>query len=222
LQSLKDKSFAPLLLRIFPAFLLVIMIAVSQSVQASIHIPVGASFSLGDGSLNLGCRDLTVDGVMNGDRGTLNLRHLVIGASGNLYGGDSLIELAGNWTKNGSFNSGSGMVVLTDGCGVNTAIVSGQNTFYKLNITSSGGKAFQFPSGSTQTISNRLFVQGAVDNHLVLSSSANTPAVFAINGEQDIEYADTLGVEIPEAPPEDEPSNGLPVWLLWHAIENRE
>lgn len=206
------------LLRLF----LMLAVAMSWSTQASVSIPAGASLSLGDGAVHLGCRDLSVNGLVNGDRGSLNLRHLTIGASGSLYAKSSRVEVSGNWTGSGRFISGNGLVLLKDGCGVNTATVSAQNTFYSLYITSSAGKIFKFSSGKTQTISNQLTVSGEVDTYLILSSSANTPAIFIIDGGQDIRYADTAGIEIQEGQAEDGMHHGLPVWLLWYASENKQ
>ncbi len=128
--------------------------------------------------------------------------------------------MSGNWSGGGQFISGNGSVVLKDGCGVNTATVFTNNTFYNLDITSSVGKRFTFSSGKTQTISNQLTVSGKVDKYLVLSSSANTPAIFIIDGGQDIRYADTAGIEIQQGQAEDSMHHGLPVWLLWYASEN--
>ncbi|MBN8556832.1 MAG: IPTL-CTERM sorting domain-containing protein [Proteobacteria bacterium] len=161
------------------------VIAVSLLVAATAHadyvVPAGATVGLGGGSIDLGCTDVIVDGTLDLQGGTLtNVRHVQIGAGGNLLLGGGSASLAGNWSNTGAFNAGTGAVnIIDDVACAPGSLVSGNTTFYALNISSNTGKLVQFVAGSTQTVQSSLTLTGTAANPLRIEST--TPGLVSAN-----------------------------------------
>jgi len=119
-----------------------------------LSIGAGSTMQLGDALLSLGCNDLHIE------------------PTGTLQAQASTIELAGNWDNRGTFDAGTGTVLLDDGCGTpEIASVLGSNTFFDLRATTSTGKTVQFAAGATQTVLDGLTLMGAPGNRLVIRST---------------------------------------------------
>lgn len=151
------------------------------AVYADVLIPAGGLISLSSGGLDAFCTDLIVAGTLQTNSAPVtNVRHVIIQSGGVLDAGTSSIGLGGNWSNSGTFTAGGSTITFGDACAVNPAIVSGSSSFNNLSIVSSSGKTWQFASGSTQTVTGLLNVQGAPGNPLQLVSSVPGQAA-AIN-----------------------------------------
>lgn len=202
--------------------LLLSFLFIVESHADGMTIPNGASFSLGDGVLDLGCADLMVEGSVDGMSGTLMARDVSVAPTGLLLDVSGRIEVTGDWLNSGTFVPGTGTVEFTDGCGIGLADVTGVNSFYTLSVTSGSGKEYRFPSGVTQTVEGTFTVQGVPGFPVVLSSSGGSAALFDLYGEQSISHADTSQVTIPGLEPEPEViRRSLPLWL-YHHIANQK
>lgn len=143
------------------------------------NIGSGATVDLGSGSLDLGCGDLTVDGMLMLSSGAIQqARHVATLASGTLEGGSGSLELAGDWSNSGSFSAGTSTVSFTDGCGLARAVITGDTTFANLSIMTTVGFLYDFVAGSTQTITNSLALFGAAGNLLTIRSTVGGIAAF--------------------------------------------
>jgi len=139
----------------------------------------GASFDLGTGSLGLGCADLTVAGTMSaGTAGFTQARNVTINSAGTMNGNSALLEVAGNWANAGSFNAGSSTVQMVDGCGLVSAVISGNTTFANLDLTTTSNFLYEFAAGSTQTVLGMLALMGASGNLLMIGSTVGGNAAF--------------------------------------------
>ena len=76
----------------------------------SITVASGTLLSLGAGSIDAGCGDLSVAGTFSVGSGSANsLRNVAIN-SGTINGGSGSINLSGDWTNQGTFNAQTGSV----------------------------------------------------------------------------------------------------------------
>lgn len=143
---------------------------------ADFQVDSGDTFNLGAGTLNLECGNFTLQNgaVFNAD-------------NGNIY-------LSGNWSNQGTFNSGSGSVTFNDGCGVSAVSkVSGETVFNNLTASTVEAHELQLESGLIQTITNALVLMGAEGQLLKISSSfPGNVAYFMLEkaGSQNISYVD--------------------------------
>ncbi len=156
----------------------------------SITVQGGSTFSVGDGSVQLNCGDLTVAGDFTIAAGSAQtIRHVSISSGGDITVGSGLISLSGNWSNAGTFTPGTGSVEIVDGCGTTTTAMSGDSTFTDFSITTAVGRSLQVASGSSQVFTDNLTLRGAPPNYLsIRSSSAGVPAFFTLNfgASQDI------------------------------------
>ncbi|CAM5789954.1 MAG: IPTL-CTERM sorting domain-containing protein [Burkholderiales bacterium] len=141
--------------------------------HADYVVPAGASSGLAGGSMDLACTDVIVDGAFDLQGGTLtNVRHVQIGAAGSLTLSSGSISLAGNWSNGGTLNAGTGTVSIVDNAAcAASSVVSGNNSFYALGITSTTGKLVQFAAGSVQTVQSTLTLTGAAGTPLRVEST---------------------------------------------------
>ena len=118
-----------------------------------LSIGSGSTFSLGSGTLDLGCGDLGVNGSFNANSGTVNeVRDVTIAGGGVLNGGSGALNVTRNWSNGGSFTPETSVVNLVDECSASHATISGSSSFDTLSVTSSVGKTVRVEAGSTQTI----------------------------------------------------------------------
>ncbi len=156
----------------------------------SITVQAGSTFSVGDGSVQLNCGDLTVAGDFSIAAGSAQtIRHVSISSGGDITVGSGLISLSGDWSNAGAFTPGTGIVEIVDGCGTTSTAMSGDSTFTDFRVTTSTGRALQVASGSSQVFTDNLTLRGTPPNYLTIrSSSAGVPAFFTLNfgASQDI------------------------------------
>ncbi|OGY30729.1 MAG: hypothetical protein A2805_03415 [Candidatus Andersenbacteria bacterium RIFCSPHIGHO2_01_FULL_46_36] len=88
--------------------------------------------------------------------------------AGTLATGNNAITLAGNWTNDGIFTAGTGIVTL-DGAGSQT--INDSNAFYSLSISATSARTISFESAATQTIAanGTLTLTGQSGNLLTLA-----------------------------------------------------
>jgi len=153
--------------------------AATPAGATGLSIGAGSTVQLGDALLALGCNDLLIE------------------PAGTLQAQASTIRLAGNWDNRGTFDAGTGTVLLEDGCGApEIASVLGSNTFFDLRIITSTGKTVRFEAGVTQRILDGLRLMGAPGELLVIRSSIPGQKAFldlAPTASELIDYVDVAG-----------------------------
>ncbi len=157
-------------------------------VHADLLVPAGASVALNGGSSDLACSDLIVAGNLSVGSGSITgIRSVNVQTGGSIAVGSGTLSLSGNWSDAGTFAAGSGLVSFVDlaGCAPTGGTISGDTSFAQLSFSTSGGKTYQLASGSTQTITRQLRIQGAPGVPLVLrGTTTGRPAFLAAAGEQ--------------------------------------
>ncbi len=162
------------------------------SPAAQVPVGSGSSLDLGTGSLDLGCADLTVAGTLSaGTAGFTQARDVTIDPTGLVNGNSATLQVAGDWDNAGTFNAGTSTVAFVDGCGVTSAVVAGDTTFANLDMTTTSGFLYSFTSGSTQTVTGALALQGAAANRLTIRSTLNgSEAVLNVQGSSSADFVD--------------------------------
>lgn len=160
---------------------------------AQVSVGTGSSWSLGDASIDWGCSDISVSGTLDVQAAVaVNADSVVINGGGGVTSGSGTLGLTGDFTNNGSFSKGAGMVAIRDGCGNTTSSVTGSQDFSALSVTTTTGKTLLFNAGSTTRVSpGTLTLQGVAGNLLTIRST--TPGVQAnlhLSGTQNIVYVD--------------------------------
>ena len=163
---------------------------VASAANADLVIPSGGSLALNGGSSDLGCTDLIVAGALQVDSGSITgIRNVNIQAGGSVTVTSGTLSLSGDWANAGSFAAGSGLVSFVDlaGCATTGGTISGNTTFARLSFTTAVGKTYLIASGSTQTITQQLTIQGAPGLPLVLRGATPGQSAFiALFGGQSI------------------------------------
>jgi hypothetical protein len=132
----------------------------------------GGTFTSGTGSIvnfNGGTSQ-----TFNGSTASETFYNLTIGSGTTLSAGTvTNINVAGNWTNNGTFTPGTGTVTL-NGTG-QSILGTGSNTFYNLTKTVTTTDTLTFAASSTQTIATNgtLTLNGASGQLLALRSSSS-------------------------------------------------
>lgn len=153
-------------------------LASSLASAQGITVQPGASLSLGNGQVTLGCGDLTVSGQVSiGAGSATGIRDVDI-SGGNLAGGSGTVSLSGNWANSGTFAAGSGVVRIVDGCATNTSSLAGDNDFNDFSVTSSSGKLLTVAANSSHFFASSLTLQGVIGNLLQIRSSMPGVQVF--------------------------------------------
>ena len=116
----------------------------------------------GGGSKTL-CGDLTNENDVTGD--VVIAEAVTLEVSDNSYD----MAVAGNWTTQGVFSAGTGLVTFHG----NDQTVSGTCSFYDLTKTNTETAVLIFQSGSTTTVAGDLTLQGAQNQWLTLRSSTD-------------------------------------------------
>jgi len=152
-----------------------------QSVPAAADfiVPANSVVSLNGGTLDLGCTDLIVAGILQvGSGKVLNARNVMVQPGGAFNGGSGVIEVGGNWLGNGGFVAGSGTVRFRDLCAIASATISGNSSFANARFVSSIGKNYVFAVGSTQTITGVLEITGTAPQPIQFRSSIPGQVAF--------------------------------------------
>jgi hypothetical protein len=167
-------------------------LAAATAGASQLSIGSSSAFSLGNGTLDLGCASLLVAGSFAASSGTVNQAlDVTISLGGTLNGDSGILNVTGNWDNSagGAFAAGTSSVNLIDGCGRTSATISGETTFWELSMTTTTEKAIEFAAGSTQTINALLTISGTTDNLLTLrSTSPGSEATLNIQGAADANF----------------------------------
>lgn len=157
--------------------------------HADLLVPAGGVTQLNGGSLDLGCTDVIVGGTLDLGGGTLsNVRNVSIQAGGTISAGAGSITLSGDWSNQGAFNAGTGIVSFVDApaCAT-TSTISGNSTFNRLSIVSTTGKLYRFAAGSSQRVQGLLTLTGTGSNPLRIESTvAGSSADINLSGTQNM------------------------------------
>ena len=173
----------------------------SCPVHADFTIPFGGNTSLDAGGLDLGCTDLIVGGTLQTNSAqVINVRNLVIQASGLVNAGASNISVGGNWSNSGTFTAGTSHVSFGDNCGVDPAVISGNTTFHDVNLATGSGKTWQFAANSTQTVQGAIDIAGTGAPLKFRSTVAGQLAYVARNGPHTTANLDDVDVVFLDAP----------------------
>lgn len=146
-----------------------------QPALADIHIPAGASISLGGGGLqNVG--SLAIDGSLDAGSGS--------------------ISLSGDWTRTGTFVPGTSTVSFVDG-GLAQSTFTGDTGFHVLNLVSGSGKTYVIEPGRTLGVAAGLTIRGLAGAPIQVASPDPSRVAFidlAAAGSQDIEFVGVSNV----------------------------
>lgn len=162
---------------------------------AGISVGDGASFDVGNATIDVNCLDLETAGQFALGGGLVNGVSLVsIESTGELNGETGSLRFAGDWWNAGTFNALQSSINMQDGCGTSESLMLGDNNFYNFSASTSTGKTFSIEAGSIQAFAKELSLQGAEPNQrLKIRSSANGQSVhfnLAVQGIQQINAVD--------------------------------
>lgn len=170
------------------------LLLLAEPVFALVTIGSGSAVDFGDAIIDFGCQDLAVAGRASGTAETLrSIADLSIAGGGSLAPGAGDISLGGDFADAGSFMPGSSRVAIVDACGHGTSQVSGATNFHDFVVATSSAKQLVLPSGTTQSVTHALDLQGTAGNLLgIVSSAAGVHALLAVNAAalQTIDYVD--------------------------------
>jgi hypothetical protein len=182
------------------AFLLAAWAFPTGVVAQTVSIEPGASWRIGDATVDLDCAALAVAGTLDTQDGRLDgIGHLDI--TGQMTAATASVEVGGNWSNQGSFLAGTGTVRLSDRCDAGAVSISGTTSFSTLLIESARGKAYRFQAGLSQSVALALRLVGAPGALLPIGSmQAGTQAGLALNpaGQQQIAWVDVSDMAAPE------------------------
>jgi hypothetical protein len=125
----------------------------------------GQTLTVTSGTLDLNAHNLTV-------KSTLKITDTLNGSSGTITAG-------GAWWNNGTFNAGTGTVLLTEA----SHTFTGATTFNNLTLTMSGGtsRSLTFPASMTQTVSGTLTLSGTSSAVRLRLRSLTAGTQFTLN-----------------------------------------
>jgi hypothetical protein len=156
----------------------IVLLLHSALAAADVIVPSNAIVNLNGSTLDLGCTDLVVAGMLQiGSGQVLNARNVTIQSGGVIVGGSGTIELGGNWSNNGAFLGGTGTVDFLDLCALASATISGSSSFANASFVTATGKNYVFAVGSVQTITGVLEITGTTPQPIQFRSS--TPGQVA-------------------------------------------
>jgi len=107
--------------------------------------------------------DTIVEGDLNIASGTLDVD------TSNNYS----LNVAGNWTNNGTFEKRQGLVTL-NGTGGSEQIIAGSTSFYDLIAIATTARTLTFTAGTTQTVTHALNFSGDSGQVITLRSSSSS------------------------------------------------
>lgn len=163
----------------------------APATAGELRVGANSSLSLGSGRVDLACADLVVGGLLSGGTGALDqVRDLTI-LNGIVQGEMATFTVTGDWTNSGSFDAGTSTVSLVDGCGRASATISGDSTFYDLDVTTSSGKLVSFEKTKTTTVTGHLTLAGAAGQRLQIRSTVDgSQAYLDLQGSQTVDYVE--------------------------------
>ena len=197
----------------------------TSSTADTFTVGSNSTVDLGTGSLALGCGSLDVVGTLSaGTVGFTQGRDVVISPSGTLNGNSATLQLSGDWANTGTFNAGTSSVQMVDGCGLLSAIISGNTTFQNLSMSTASGKQVSFTAGTTQTVTGLFAAVGSLGQLLQIRSTLNGSGAFLdVQGSSSTGFVDVQDNNALAGHPIDLPSNSVkgsntPGWLFTPAI----
>jgi len=162
---------------------------------AGISVGNGASFHVGNATIDVNCLDLETAGQFVLGGGLVNGVYLLsIDSTGGLSGYTGSLRFAGDWWNAGTFNAAQSSISMQDGCGASESLMLGDNGFYNFSASTLTGKTLSIEAGSVQTFANELSLSGAEPNQrLKIRSSVAGQSVhfnLAVQGAQQINAVD--------------------------------
>jgi hypothetical protein len=147
---------------------------------AQFTIPSGSSFDVPAGAtIDTACIPVEVEGNLNVHSGQFATgSDLNVASTGAVDDGAGIISIGGDLTSTGTFNAGTGTVKFVDGCAGTPAHLVGTLIFQNLTLSSTAGRAFVIPAGSSITVLGTLTLQGAPGQSIQLISSSSSTAVI--------------------------------------------
>lgn len=154
-------------------------LACGAGAQQQLVIGQGSALNLGSGSLDIGCRDLAVNGNLAVNNGTLaGARH--VNATGAVQGGTGTLAFSGDLSAVGTLQPESGTVRSQDGCGTTVSRIQGVHQFFRFVAQSDLGRQLIFPAGATQDVAGRIELIGGAARLLVRSSALDSLALIRL------------------------------------------
>jgi hypothetical protein len=154
-----------------------LLLAAFSAGAGKLTVGTGAGVDLSTGVLDTGEGNLDVAGTFSAGTEGFDTRDVIIQPGGVLNGNTALLQVCGDWSNSGTFNPGTSTVAFVDGC-QSSAVISGDSTFWDLDLTTTSGKQFDFTAGSTQTVTGTLSLLGAAENLLALRSTVDGSEAF--------------------------------------------
>ncbi|MCS7184686.1 MAG: hypothetical protein NZ870_02005 [bacterium] len=129
--------------------------------------------------------------IINNATITLNNAVLIVSSdviiNGGLNAGNSTIFVGRNWSRTGSFDSGTSTVVFFT---TQLSTITGSTTFYNF-VCEEPGKEIQFQFSSTQGVINILTLKGAFGNRIRLRSTLNgSKWIISLVSTQAVNFVD--------------------------------
>lgn len=166
----------------------------------SVSIEAGASWQVGDATLDLDCAAVDVAGTLHAQDGEVGgIGNLDI--AGQVTAATASLDVGGDWNNHGAFLAGTGTVRLIDRCDRAHASIFGATDFSTLRIESARAKAYSFEAGRTQSIAALLQLTGAAGQYLSLGSTqvgARAALALSEGGVQQIAWLSVADMEAPE------------------------
>jgi hypothetical protein len=170
------------------------LLAGSGLVSADVVIEPGGTINVGDGSYDIGCLTLEIQGTFRLQQGFATLGNWLNEPGGTAVGGGGTLDAGGNWTNLGSFDPGTGTVLLSARCTSGAPVVmTGESRFNNLILTGQGA-TYVVPAGERIEVNNLLdcqnnTLQRAIQNPL-------TPSYIRLAPEATIRNCNLDGVRI--------------------------
>ena len=158
-----------------------------------IQVGAGSTVSFGDAVVSMGCNDLVAAGQIRVESAHISsINDILVPAGGILdAGAGSDLTMTGDFEGEGSFNAGTGVVNIVDGCGNGTSHIGGGFAFNDLAVLTGTGKNLVFDAGKTTTVTGKITLQGASGNLLKIRSTvAGSTAQISATDVQAIDYVD--------------------------------
>ena len=184
-------SHRPVAVRLVILVFLLLGLSSSIHAQGGIRVGAGDVTNLNDGTIDLDCGTLTVEGEFNMGTGMLMNVGAINIDGGTLNGDNGTIYISGDWLNTGgTFDGGTSDVTWNTDCSTGTINVSGNNDFHNFTVQTSTGREIRFAGGATQTFAGTLNMNGDAlvveGGGLLRISSSGGPTNFVVNGPYNI------------------------------------
>jgi hypothetical protein len=147
---------------------------------AGISLGNGASFHVGNATIDLNCLDLETAGQFVLGAGLVTGVNLVsIESTGELNGDAGSLWFSGDWWNAGTFTPAQSDINVRDGCGATESMLLGSNDFFDFSASTLNGKTLSIEAGSVQAFAHNLSLMGVdQDQRLKIRSSVNGQAAY--------------------------------------------